>query len=136
MARRSCRAAIEAARRFLAQELEHARAHLVQDLRKEVKHFWRSVSETSHSSRGRHDLEQTIARWDRMHHLTIKAVCRRGGSHVGVRTNDFSTDLSKPILDGIAFAWSDFFGDRLQAVLEKWTDHLILTAGSYHESLS
>ena len=39
--------------------------------------------------------------------------------------------MSKPILDGIAFAWSDFFGEKLQILLGKWTDVLLRHADDY-----
>lgn len=56
----------------------------------------------------------------------MRAVCRRNGVHVGRNgRSDFPADLSKPILDGIAFAWTDFFGDPLRRNLEKRTEILL-----------
>src|SRR5690606_24850383 len=86
--------------------------------------------------RAKHDLDQTLNRWRRMHPQTIGAVCRRGGVYAGsTGRNDFPAELSKPILDGIAFAWSDFFGDRLAKTLEKAADRLLRRADGYRDRL-
>ncbi len=49
--------------------------------------------------------------------------------------NDLPSDLCKPILDGIAFAWSDFFGDKLTQTLEQGTTRLLKYASSHRNQL-
>lgn len=127
------RAAVEAARAFLDRDLDDARERLAQDLEAGQSLLAERVKRAV--ERAKHDLDQTLSRWERMHHKTIQAVCRRGGAHVGTHRNDFPADLSKPILDGIAFAWSDFFGEKLRQTLERWTDRLVRHVASYREQL-
>ena len=80
--------------------------------------------------RARHDLTRTIEQWRRIHWATLRAVARRGGAFNSPTSgmHDFSADVAKPILDGITFAWSDFFGDRLTSSLAKWSDKLMSLA--------
>jgi energy-coupling factor transporter ATP-binding protein EcfA2/F0F1-type ATP synthase membrane subunit b/b' len=132
--RKEMRAAVDAARDFLTRDLEDAQERLVQDL--EAAHALLAERVKRAVDRGRADLEQTLGRWERTHHLTIRAVCRRGGTFVGRQRNDFPADLSKPILDGIAFAWSDFFGERLRQHMEKATDRLLGHASGYQDRLT
>ena len=123
------RAAIEAARSFLQRDLGDSRASGPVSGSGSVATG--GTSETSRRAR------KTRSRLDGhrvapMHWATIKAVCRRGGTHVGANgRSDFPADLSKPILDGIAFAWSDFFGERLSQTLEKSTSRLLHNAETY-----
>src|SRR5262249_42687549 len=86
--------------------------------------------------RAKGGVKEALARWDQMHWGTLKAACRRGGVYVGPKgRTDLAEDLARPILDGIAFAWSDFFGERLQQVVEKWTSALSQKAGAYRDRL-
>ncbi len=105
------RAAIEAARRFLEEQLRDAKERLLQDLQaaKQVlaERLERGVQ------RARCEVRKTIQRWDQIQWNTLRAVCRRGGVYKGTRVNDFPEDLASPILDGIAFAWADFFSENL-----------------------
>ncbi len=129
------RAAVQAAQTFLDGELADARQHLVQALEANQELLAERVSRAV--ERARHDLDQTVNRWRRMHWGTIKAVCRRDGVYVGAGgRNDFPADLSKPILDGIAFAWSDFFGERLAQTLEKAAHRLLRRAEVYRDQLT
>jgi len=127
------RAAVDAARSFLERDLDSVRELLAQDLESAqatlAERLKRAVE------RAKQELDQTFLRWERIHHLTLRAVCRRGGVHVGTHRNDFPADLSKPILDGIAFAWSDFFGERLHQSLEKWTERLLRQSQEYRTRL-
>lgn len=132
--RKEMRAAVNAARNFLERDLEDARERLVQDLEAGQALLGERVKRAI--ERAKHDLDQTFGRWERMHHLTIRAACRRGGVHVGTYRNDLPADLSKPILDGIAFAWSEFFGDRLRQILEKWTEALLGRAAAHRDRLA
>lgn len=129
------RAAVQAAQHFLDGELSDAREHLVQALQADQELLAERVSRAV--DRARHDLDQTLARWRQMHWGTIKAVCRRGGVHTGAGgRSDFPADLSKPILDGIAFAWSDFFGVRLGQTLEKAAHRLLGRTEVYRNQLT
>lgn len=79
------------------------------------------------TERGHHALEHVKLGWSRMHWATLRAVARRGGRYTSPTSgeHDFAADVSKPILDGITFAWTDFFGDRLTAALDKWSTKLV-----------
>jgi hypothetical protein len=71
-----------------------------------------------------------------MHWGTLKAACRRGGVYVGSKgKTDLGEALARPILDGITFAWSDLFGEKLLRVVEKWTEELSKKAGLYRDRL-
>jgi hypothetical protein len=137
--RKELGAAAAAAQGFLDQKLKETQERLVQDLAASHELLAERIKRAV--ERARHDLDLTLQRWERIHWSTLRAVCRRGGVYVGsTGRNDFPADLSKPILDGIAFAWSDFFGDKLAQVLEKWTQALLYQANEFRgrvkESLS
>ena len=128
------KAAIDAAGTFLGQNLANTRERLIQDLEASQSILAERVKRAV--DRARLELERTFQRWNGMHAGTIKAVCRRGGRHMGVQLNDFPEELSKPILDGIAFVWADYFGDRLGLAMEKWTDRLLKNADGYRDRLA
>jgi hypothetical protein len=133
--RKEMREAVVASREFLDGKLDDACERLVQDLEASQALLAERVKRAV--ERARFELNQTIGRWGRIHHMTIRAVCRNEGVYVGTTgRNDFPADLSKPILDGIAFAWSDFFGEHLQLCLKKWTDHLLRQADAYRGQLA
>ncbi len=132
--RKEMEAAVESAQTFLDRDLAATKEHLVQALDADQSVLVEKVKRAV--DRARHDLEVTVYGWQGMHWATIRAVCRRGGKYRGsTGTNDFPADISKPILDGIAFAWSDFFGERLSLTLEKWTDRLLRNASAYRTRL-
>jgi len=86
------------------------------------------------TERARGELDAVITQWSRMHWGTLRAVARRGGLYVGsTGKHDFPGDLTKPIFDGITFAWSDFFGDKLGQMLEKWTERLRLLSDDHRK---
>ena len=133
--REEMRAAVEAAQTFLDRDCDDSHERLVQALDADQLLLAERVKRAV--DRARQDLDQTVSRWQRMHWATIKAVCRRDGAHTGATgRNDFPADLSKPILDGIAFAWSEFFGERLSQTLDKWTTHLLRHTDSYRSRLA
>lgn len=71
--------------------------------------------------RARNDLRSVCAAWNGKHWATLRAIARWGGSFTGsTGSHDLPSDISKPILDSIAFAWTDFFGERLAHGLDKW----------------
>jgi predicted GTPase len=128
------RAAGEAAQTFLERDLEHARERLVDCLDGAQGTLAERVSRAV--DRARHELQDTLTGWAGMHWATMKAVCRRGGTHVGSRgRNDFPADLAKPILNSIAFAWSDYFGEKLDNILERSADNLLRLADDYRRRL-
>ncbi len=64
-------------------------------------------------------LQEAFSKWGTMHHLTLRATVSRDGSFTnsnGIRYN-FNEDLARPLHEAIPFAWSDFFGDRLNGLL-------------------
>jgi Dynamin family len=127
--RKEMKAALDAARTFLDRDLDDTCERLVQDLEAHQSLLAERVKRAV--IQGRQELDRAFQRWNGMHAGTIKAVCRRGGRHKGVQLNDFPEELSKPILDSIAFAWSDFFGEKLGLTMEKWTDRLLKNADAY-----
>ena len=132
--REEVKTAAQAALGFLRHELQETHERLVQALEANNELLAERVRRAV--DRARSELDNTFGRWERMHWATLKAVCRRGGAYVGsTGKNDLPADLSKPILDSIAFAWSDFFGEKLQLLLEKWTNVLLGHADDYRRRL-
>lgn len=131
--RKEMKAATDAARTFLDRDLKDTHERLVQDLEAHRSLLAERLNRAV--EKAKQGLEKAFQRWDGMHAGTIKAVCRRGGRHQGVQLNDFPEELSKPVLDGIAFAWSDFFGEKLGLSLGKWTDRLLKNAADYRDQL-
>lgn len=132
--RKEMRAAAEAARTFLDGKLEQTSAHLTQDLKGCQDLLAERIRRAVDKAKG--GAREALARWNQMHWGTLKAACRRGGVYVGPKgRTDLAEDLARPILDGIAFAWSDFFGEKLQQVVEKWTAALSQRAGEYRDRL-
>ncbi|MCA9076576.1 MAG: dynamin family protein [Planctomycetaceae bacterium] len=133
--RKEMRVAIDAARSFLDRDLKDKRERLEQDLEASQQVLSERVKRAV--DRAKLDLEQTtLRRWQSLHHNTIRAACRRGGVHHGATgKNDFPADLCKPILDGIAFAWSEFFGEKLRHIIEKWGQKLHGSSDDYRRGL-
>ncbi len=132
--RQEVKTAAQAAVTFLDHELQETQERLNQDLA--ASHELLAERVRRAVDRAGCELDNTFARWDRMHWATLRAVCRRGGAYTGTTgKNDLPADLSKPILDSVAFAWSDFFGEKLQILLGKWTDMLLRHADDYRRRL-
>lgn len=133
--RKDIQVAVDSARGFLDRDLTETRERLEQDLESDQKLLAERIRRAV--ERAQLQLEETtIRRWSRTHHGTLRAACRRQGVYVGTggRT-DFAADLCKPILDGIAFAWSDFFGEKIAQSLQKWTDRLHRNSAEFRISL-
>ncbi len=132
--RKELGAAVKTARDFLDRDLEGATERLEQALDADQALLSERVKRAV--DRARADLLLTVQRWQRMAANTLKATCRRGGVYQGTTgMNDLPSDLCKPILDGIAFAWSDFFGDKLTQTLEQGTTRLLKYASSHRNQL-
>jgi hypothetical protein len=81
-------------------------------------------------------LESVIHHWQSIHWATLRAVARRGGAYHGsTGLHDLPADLSKAVLDSIAFAWVDFFNDKLAQSLERWSQHLMTVADTHRNEL-
>jgi hypothetical protein len=133
--RKEVQAAVEVAWSFLDRELDHVREHLKVSL--ENAHSLLAERIRRAVERARSELDQRVGAWHGMNHLTLRAICRRGGvftSSNGQRF-DLPADLSKPILDGIAFAWSEFFGEQLQQVLSQAKTKLVNVADGFRRHL-
>ena len=127
-------AAAKTALDFLKHELTGSKERLEQDLAASHELLAERVKRAV--DRARVELDHTFTRWQRVHHMTLRAVCRRRGAYVGsTGKTDLPADLSKPILDSIAFAWSDFFGEKLRIILEKWTDALLRNADGFRQQV-
>jgi len=131
--RKEMEEAADAARSFLRTRLQDVQERFVQDLdsaQELLRERLRRATERAHG-----ELDLVITQWSRMHWGTLRAVARRGGSYVGsTGKHDFPGDLTKPIFDGITFAWSDFFGDKLNQMLEKWTERLRLLSDDHRKN--
>ena len=116
---------------FLRRDLEDYQARFSQDLR--AGHDVLAERIKRAIDRARYELDHIVAHWNQIHWATLRAISRRGGAYLSPTSgeHDFSADITRPILNGIAFAWSDFFGERLTSCLEKWSDKLI-TAATRH----
>lgn len=126
--------AAEAARGFLAQKLQDLRERFAQDLESSQDLLRERLKRAT--DRGRSELSVVVRRWSMMHWATLRAVSRRAGAYVGsTGKHDLPADLTKPVLDSITFAWSDFFGDKLGQTLEKWTQKLINQADDHRRRL-
>jgi hypothetical protein len=77
--------------------------------------------------RGKQGIDNLSYYWRGMHWATMRAVARRGGRFVGsTGKHDFSADISKPVMDSIMFQWSDFFGDKMDMVIDGVFEKLLL----------
>lgn len=131
--RKGLGAAIKTAHSFLEQQLRDTAERLVQDLDAGKDILGERVKLAV--ERARAEMGKTLDKWEQIHWNTIRAVCRRGGCHIGSRKNDFPGDLAKPILDSIAFAWSDFFGEKLRLTLKKWMNLLKQRSTEFQKTL-
>lgn len=130
------RAAIDAARKFLEDHLARARDQFKHEL--EICQKLLSERVKVAATRALGDLERLLERWGLMNVHTLGAICRRGGAHTDSKghRHDFPADLAGPILDGIAFVWSDFFGERLRQALETGTMRLNTGADLHRDQLN
>ena len=127
-------AAVTTARTFLAEALQDSAHRLTNTLNENQAVLAERVKRAV--ERAERELHSTLQRWELIHHCTILAVCRRGGVYVSPKgKRDFPDELAKPILDGIAFAWSEYFGDRLQRTLDDRVKRLVELAGDFRRRL-
>jgi len=128
--RKEVHEAAQAAQKFLRTEIADLNERFVQNLESDEEVFRERLKAST--QRARHEIGHVLSRWSRMHWATLRAVVRRNGRFVGsTGTHDLPGDLARPILDPIVLAWAEFFGDRLTAALDKWTDRLLLKADQY-----
>lgn len=82
------------------------------------------------TDKARSELDQVTRGWNRIHWATLRAIVRRDGAFHSASSgvHDLPADIAKPILNGITFAWVDFFGDKLDQIMDKWTGRLLLAA--------
>lgn len=123
--------AIQRLAEFLDRDLEDCDERFAQELSSGQELLTERIKRAA--DRGDHDLDRVIDRWGQMHWCTLRAVARRGGRFISPTSgeHDFAVDVCRPILDGITFAWTDFFGDRLTNALTKWSDRLVAMAERY-----
>ncbi len=128
--RKEVQEAAQAAQKFLRTEIADFNERFVQNLESDEEVFRERLKAST--QRARFEIAHVLGRWSRMHWATLRAVVRRKGRFVGsTGTHDFPADLARPILDPIVLAWAEFFGDRLGAALDKWTDRLLLKADQH-----
>lgn len=131
--RKEVGAAVETARTFLEAQLKDAQERYAQALESDQAVLTERLKRSL--DRATLELDSVMTRWSRMNHNTLKATARRGGSYTGSTGKyDLAGDLAKPILDGITFAWSDFFGDKLNQSLERWNQRLLSVAESHRQT--
>lgn len=116
--------AIDRLATFLGQKLEDHHERFVQDLSASRELLSERLKRAI--ERGSQELNYIVSGWRRIHWCTLKAISRRSGRFTSPTSGqyDLPREIAKPILDGITFAWTDFFGDRMKQRLEKWTDRL------------
>lgn len=128
--RKEVQEAAQAAQKFLRTEIADLNERFVQNLESDEEVFRERLKAST--QRARSEIAHVLGRWSRMHWATLRAVVRRKGRFVGsTGSHDFPGDLARPILDPIVLAWAEFFGDRLGAALDKWTDRLLLKADQH-----
>ena len=128
--RKEVHEAAQAAHKFLRTEIADLYERFVQNLESDEEVFRERLKAST--QRARFEIGHVLGRWSRMHWATLRAVVRRKGRFVGsTGSHDFPGDLARPILDPIVLAWAEFFGDRLGAALDKWTDRLLLKADQH-----
>ncbi len=123
--------AIQRLATFLDRDLADCDERFAQDLSSGQELLSERIKRAA--DRGHHDLDRVIGQWQHMHWCTLRAVARRGGRYNSPTSgeHDFAADVCRPILEGITFAWTDFFGDRLTNALNKWSDRLVAMAERY-----
>jgi ribosomal protein S18 len=127
--------AIDRLHNFLDRDLaEHERA-FEQDLT--GKHDLLQERMRRAIDRARNDLDQITDGWRHIHWATLRAIARRGGVYVSGASgrHDLAADIAKPVLNGITFAWTDFFGDKLEHALEVGCDRIFSLAERHRLSV-
>lgn len=110
---------------FLDRKLKEYRERYEQDLKASrgllTERFKRGTD------LGRQKIENTLAAWSNIHAGTLGATCRNNGSFTTITKKKLNLpeDLTRPILDSIAFTWDEFFGERLGQTMKEWYDKLL-----------
>lgn len=127
--------AITRLRDFLTRDLHDHQERFAQDLNASRELLNERIGRAI--DRGRSDLSHTCNSWSRIHWATLRAVCRRGGTFQSPTSgyHDLPGEIAKPVLDGITFAWSDFFGDKLSNAMETWTERLLVLAERHRNDI-
>ncbi|MBX7135130.1 MAG: dynamin family protein [Fimbriimonadaceae bacterium] len=126
--------AVAAAREFLVQRLDAARDAVARDLDAAHRSLREHVQKAT--ERGRTELGRTLQFWGALHWCTLKAIARRNGTYVSKTGQfDFARDLSRPMLDQLTFAWSQFFGDQLKRIVADDSSRLIQTVQDHAQRL-
>jgi gas vesicle protein len=113
---------------FLEHKLQDHHERFVQDLSASrdvlTERLKRAIE------RGSTELNHIITGWKRIHWCTLRAISRRAGRFTSPTSGhyDLPREIAKPILDGITFAWTDFFGDQMKQRLERWSEKLVMLA--------
>jgi len=135
-----------ARRKEVAEAIARLRDFLERDLRDHQERFAQDLNASRELlnerigraiDRGRSDLSHTCNSWSRIHWATLRAICRRGGTFQSPSSgyHDLPGEIAKPVLDGITFAWSDFFGDKLSHSIEAWTERLLVLAERHRNDI-
>jgi predicted GTPase len=124
---REVQAAANAALTFLDGKLKEFRERYGQDLRSRREVLMERFKHGK--QKGREGVDATLTSWEKMHQNTLAAVCRnKGRTTTTTGRHDLAQDLTKPLLDSIAFTWEEFFSDRLNRVTEEWHGKLLQLA--------
>lgn len=126
--------ALDRAHAFLGPKLCELRERLGQDLESNEEVLASKL--TLAFARGRAQLDSYLNDLHRYNWNQIGAMVRRYGSYPGLSTTgegkfDFNHGLARPVLDNIAIPFNDYFGERLRAILERWTEQLIQAAEAH-----
>jgi energy-coupling factor transporter ATP-binding protein EcfA2 len=132
--RKEVKRASKEAHRFLEEKSKALGSVLAAKLDGEQK-LLRQRFETA-TVYARQNLASTVGRWNGMHWATLRAVARRGGAFAGsTGKHDFPEDVCRPILNAIAFAWADFFGQKMSDTCESSMHDLLHAAQDFKARL-
>jgi hypothetical protein len=122
--------AISTAHAFLVVNLGHRQEKARGDLEAAVAVLGERMARAV--ERGRSKLDGVLGQLGQMQWNSLKVKMTRGGRY---GKDDLSVDIARPVLDSIAFAYSDFFGERLAGILDQTTDALIRVADDHRRAL-
>ncbi len=132
--REDVEAALDRVGSFLGPRLAELERHLAQDLAAGRELLGERMKRAV--DRGQAELDQYLKRLAAMHWASMRSMVRKDGRYVG-SAGEFncSADIARPVLNSIAFAYSEFFADRLARVLQGGADRLNGVADDHRRAL-
>jgi len=126
--------AAESADNFLKCRVSDSRAGFQGRLTREQDFLYNKINEVA--QRLVQNISHVVSTWSNLHWATLRATVRRGGRFVRkTQVFDFSEDLCGPLLEGIQFAWAEYFGNRLKNTVEEASQDLLRKAEEERNNL-